>query len=360
MEAFTGTGPMLGATIPPMETRREVVVHAAQRAEELGYDAFFVTEAWGFDATVVLAEIAMKTERILLGTGVVNVWSRSGAALAMAAATLSELSDGRFVLGLGASTPQLTEGLHDTSFTAPFDQMRRVLTQARDLLAGGRVALSETRNARPLRLAVRPETVPVVLGGLAPASVRLAGELADGWMPFLYPASHLDAGISLLHEGADRSRRSSGSCVVCPAVAAAVADDPASARSLAAWWVHSYLTTMGPLYARNLRHLGYSREVDAVLSAGPPSPTSDVPAEADALLHELVIIGTPATARRGLARWYEAGTRLLTVALPPNRPWEDLELALSALAPPPQPRPHALAGLDACAAKGTSSSGDEP
>lgn len=179
----------VGLAFPPLETRRDVVVDSAVRAEELGYDAFFVAEGWGLDALCLLAEIATKTQRIALGTCVLSVWSRSGATLAMAAATLSQISRSRFILGLGASTPQLVEGFHDVAFASPVDQMRRVVTQVRELLAGNRVPLSRTDQARPLRLGVSAESVPIYLAGLAPASARLSGEIADGWMPTFVPVT---------------------------------------------------------------------------------------------------------------------------------------------------------------------------
>ena len=116
---MTDNGRALGVAFPPMEVRRDVLVRSAIRAEELGYDGFFVAEAWGLDAFALLAEIATRTERILLGPAIVNVWSRSAATLAMSAATLSAISSGRFVLGLGASTRQLVEGLHDMAYSSP-------------------------------------------------------------------------------------------------------------------------------------------------------------------------------------------------------------------------------------------------
>src|SRR6476619_7840070 len=111
-----------------METRRPVVLHVAQRAEELGYDAFFLAEGWGHDAGVLLAEIATRTSRITLGTGVLNVWGRSPASIAMLAASLHEISGGRFVLGLGAGSPMLAEGLQDVTFRAPV-QRRAAMTR---------------------------------------------------------------------------------------------------------------------------------------------------------------------------------------------------------------------------------------
>jgi alkanesulfonate monooxygenase SsuD/methylene tetrahydromethanopterin reductase-like flavin-dependent oxidoreductase (luciferase family) len=103
----------LAVGLTPLETRREVVLHLATRAESLGYDAFFLAEGWGHDASVLLAEVATRTSRIRIGTGVLNVWGRSAAQIAMLATSLHEISDGRFSLGLGAGSPALAEGLHD-------------------------------------------------------------------------------------------------------------------------------------------------------------------------------------------------------------------------------------------------------
>jgi 5,10-methylenetetrahydromethanopterin reductase len=101
-----------GVALTPMETRRDVIVRAAQLADELGYEVFSLAEGWGFDSTLVLAEAALGTRRIVVCSGVLSVWGRTPATLAMTAATLHQLSGGRYVLGLGASTRALVEGFH--------------------------------------------------------------------------------------------------------------------------------------------------------------------------------------------------------------------------------------------------------
>jgi len=97
----------IGVSVMPLETRRDVLIAVARMADQLGYDAFTFPETWAHDMTVLLAEVALKTQRIGIGTGILGVWNRSPAAIAMAAATLAELSHGRFTLGLGASIPNL-------------------------------------------------------------------------------------------------------------------------------------------------------------------------------------------------------------------------------------------------------------
>src|SRR5436309_4122578 len=124
----------LAVSVMPLDNRRDALVATAVSADRLGYDGFFLPETWALDVAVVLAEVATKTERITLGSGIFGVWGRSAGQLAMTAATLSSLSGGRFVLGIGASTAQLTEGLHDVPFAAPVAKMRRTITQVQALL----------------------------------------------------------------------------------------------------------------------------------------------------------------------------------------------------------------------------------
>jgi alkanesulfonate monooxygenase SsuD/methylene tetrahydromethanopterin reductase-like flavin-dependent oxidoreductase (luciferase family) len=288
--------------ITPLETRREVVLHLATRAEELGYTAFSVAEGWGHDAAVLLAEIAGRTSRIGLGTGVLNVWGRSPATIAMLATSLQAASAGRFTLGLGAGSPALAEGLHGVPFRHPVARLGATVREVRRLLAGERA--TGHGDTRPLRLAA-PGEVPIALAGLGPAAIRLAGELADAWNPFLLPVSGLKDRTGLLSTG------------VRPTVGPAVPVAPS--REVASWWVTFYLTSMGPLYARTLRELGLGAEVDAVV-AGRSTP--------DVLIEELTIAD-----RAGLDRWVDAGAEVPIVVLPPGRPVDELDDILQTLAP---------------------------
>ena len=325
----------LGVGLTPMETRRDVVLHVATRAEELGYAGFFLAEGWGHDASVLLAEVAVRTSRIGIGTGVLNVWGRSPASIAMLAATLAEVSGGRFVLGLGAGSPQLSEGLHGVAFRAPVQRLGEVTRQVRRLLDGERLTPAVPGGSRPLRLAVRPSSgIPIQLAALGPEAVRLTGELTDAWYPFLMPVSGLEDGTGLLEEGVSRGRPGRPVPQVRPGVPVAVSPDPARARQLASWWVTFYLTSMGPLYARTLRDRGLGEAVDAVLSADPALLATGVPDSARVLLDELTVWGDATVAREGLGHWYAAGADMPIIVLPPGGDLDELDHALEALSPP--------------------------
>jgi alkanesulfonate monooxygenase SsuD/methylene tetrahydromethanopterin reductase-like flavin-dependent oxidoreductase (luciferase family) len=248
----------------------------------------------------------------------------------MAAATLHDVSGGRFTLGLGASTAQLVEGLHDVPYRDPFERMRRTIVQVRALLAGERLPLGAA-GGRALRLNVPPAPVPIHLAGLAPETIRLAGELADGWLPFLYPRSRLPEGRVLLTEGAARVGPARALPAIVPSLPTVVAADAAEARKGAAWFVSFYLTSMGPFYPRTISRLGFAKEVEAVIAANPTRGSAEVPPEAEALLDELTVYGTPEQARARLAGWQQAGAAMPVLLLPPNQTAAQIDFALEAL-----------------------------
>jgi len=325
---MTRNGRKLAVGVVPMETRREVIVRLARRAEELGYDAFTVAEGWGHDATAVLAEIAVHTERIQLGSGVLNVWGRSAATIAMSATSLADISGGRYVLGLGAGSPALAEGWHGVAFEDPVGRLSTVARQVRRLLDGERSDAVVGSAAPPLRLAAPAATrIPIGVAALGPKAVRLAGEVADAWMPFFLPRSTLPTAVQQVREAAGGAGRP-GHPAIWPAVPVAVAPDSERATSIADWWITFYLTRMGPLYRQTLRRTGFGGDVDA-LSAAPADPPSKV---APRLIDELTLCGSPERALASLDDWYAAGADMPCLVLPPGHDADELERLLVALA----------------------------
>ena len=324
----------IGLSVMPLETRREAIIGLATEADRLGYDGFFMPETWAYDMTVLLAEAAVRTQRVTLGTGILGIWNRSAATVAMAAASLHAISGGRFVLGLGASTPQLSEGLHDTPFEPPVPRMRRMVTQVRALLRGERIPLAVTTSARALKLNLPPAPdLPIHVAALGDAMTRLAGELADAWVPFLYPWSQLSTGVARLREGAVRGGHPDRLPEIHPSVPAVVAETDAKAREGAAWFVAFYLTTMGTIYRDSLQRQGYGKQVESVLAANAPKFTGAVPADAEELLEQLIVYGTPAEARRRLSRWHAAGGTFPVLLLRPNLTPDERALTLDAFRP---------------------------
>src|ERR1041385_2408304 len=167
---------------------REQVAFVVE-AEKLGLDICWVAEAWGSDAPSALGYYAARTHRMLLGSAIMQVGTRTPVAVAQSAITLSNLSDGRFLLGLGPSGPQVIEGLHGVPFARPLARTRETVEIVRRVLDGGKISYTGTEfrirvpggEAVRMRLSTRPRhPIPICLATLSPAMRRLTGELADG------------------------------------------------------------------------------------------------------------------------------------------------------------------------------------
>lgn len=319
----------------PFETRAELIVRVAQLADRSGFDGFAVAESMGHAAPIVLAEVALTTAHLELSTTVLSVWSRTPSVLAMTAMGLQRLSGGRFVLGLGASTQPLVEGLHGVVWEDPVGKLRTVMHAVNDLLQGQRLP-RPVEGARPLRLAVTTQSpVPVALASLSPPAVRLAGELADRWLPFLWPRSGLALGRHLLQEGAAAGNRNELP-LICPAVPLAVGPDEASARRAAAVWLTVYCTQMGPIYPRLLRdRFGYAAEVDALLAANTDRDAPVLPAASRRLAEDVLILATYDDIAAAARLWTDAGADRIGLILPFGAAEEDVWAAVLAAAPAP-------------------------
>jgi F420-dependent oxidoreductase-like protein len=174
--------------------------------EQAGVDAIWVAEAYGFDAISMLGYLAAKTERVTLGTGIINVFSRTPALIAQTAAGLDRLTEGRFVLGLGASGPQVIEGWHGMAYTRPIARLRETIDICRMAWARERLvydgsvftlplpADQGTGLGKPLKMINTPQRahIPIHIASLGPKSVEICAASADGWLPFLYVPERAD------------------------------------------------------------------------------------------------------------------------------------------------------------------------
>jgi alkanesulfonate monooxygenase SsuD/methylene tetrahydromethanopterin reductase-like flavin-dependent oxidoreductase (luciferase family) len=324
-----------GLALTPMETRRDVIVRTAVLADELGYEIFAMPEGWGLDPAPVLTEIALRTARIHLASGILSVWGRTPATLAMTAATLHQVCGGRYVLGLGASTKALAEGFHDTAFEHPAAKLRDVVTKVRALLAGQPAQLGHGSTARPLRLGQPPAPeVPIWVAALGHHTIQVAAELGDGWIPALVARDHLPgwaAQLRQLREAAVPDARP----LTVAAGPLTVADENAdTARGIAANCTAWYLSAMGEVYARSVSGQGFAAEVQAIIAANPrPSPQrGTVPPGGQVVLDQLAAYGTCDQVREQLQSWDRAAD-IVTVLLPPGLPWPNIEATLQAAAP---------------------------
>lgn len=188
-------------------------------AERLGVDAVWSAEAWGQDAVTPLAYLAAKTERIRLGAGIMQISARTPSMTAMTALTLATVSDDRFILGLGASGPQVVEGLQGRPFKAPLTRMKETVEIVRLAFAGEKLAYEGRYHQLPLpggegkalRLAQPGNSnIPIYLATLSPKSLRYTGAAADGWLGTSFTPEHADAHLDHIAQGAAEAGRSMG------------------------------------------------------------------------------------------------------------------------------------------------------
>jgi alkanesulfonate monooxygenase SsuD/methylene tetrahydromethanopterin reductase-like flavin-dependent oxidoreductase (luciferase family) len=319
----------VGVGFTPFEDRLDVIDRVAAHAELRGMAFVSVAEAMSLAAPIVLARLAARTHRIGLMTGVLSVWSRTPATLALTAAELQRHSEGRFVLGLGASTAAITEGFHGQPWKAPLDQMQQTCLAVRALLLGERLPAAP-EGARRLQLGCPPATpVPLALAAITPPSIRLVGTLADRWIPFLLPATGVDAGRELIAAtAADHGRTTLPT--VTAAVPVALAPDEDGAARIAARWLVTYATRMGPVYPRVLRAHGYHRELDALLEANTDPRHPVLPSQAARLADDVLIFGSYNDAPELCRRW-QAHADALALVVPFGVAADDLIATIDAV-----------------------------
>lgn len=210
--------------IPPGELAAE--------AESRGFSSVWTGELWGDDAFVRLARAATATERVALGTAIVNVYSRTPAVLAMAAASVDTISDGRARLGVGASTARAIEGIHGLEYDRPVRRTHEAAAIIKRLFGDGEPVTYDGEVLSVERVPPLDVDVPVYNAALGPANRRATGRLCDGWIPHNIPWFALDDAFEVVAEAANQAGRDPDAIRVAPYVPTAVADDQASARTI--------------------------------------------------------------------------------------------------------------------------------
>ena len=335
----------LGLTLPytdqvPLERTRTFV----QTADRLGYDTVWVAEAYGWDAFTVLTDLAACTERIKLGTGIVNVFSRSPALIAQSAASLDRISGGRFVLGLGTSGHQVIEGWHGVRFERGVRRMRETMEIVRTVMRRDRLIYDGEifHLGMGLKLITHPvrDAVPIYLATLTPSGVALAGEMADGWLPVFFSPRHFESQIRpALERGAARAGRALSELSVCVSQPVVVTEDVEAGRQAVRPHMTLYIGGMGSreknYYNQVFRSYGFDAEARRIQDAYLDRRRDEAMAALTPEMIDLVtIIGPVEECRRRLSELEKVGVDEVAIGLqvPGGGPTEVLE-ALEALAP---------------------------
>ena len=275
-----------------------------------GYTDVWTAEVGGSDGFVPLAVLARTSPGVRLGTGIVPVSTRPPALLAMSAASLQNLSGGRFVLGLGTSSDIIVRNWMGQSFDRPITRLRETVEVLRALLAGEKVSFEgHSFGLSDYRLQIDPTSrIPIYLAALGPKACRLAGEVADGVIFFLKTPEAVREGLEWVAQGARGAGRDPADLDCVLRVTVAVDEDLGSLRPLERRLMTTY--AMVDVYNRSLSQQGFEQEAQAIVSAWKAGDrVAASAAVSDRMIESLNITGDAETARAKLQRFQEAGVK---------------------------------------------------
>jgi len=247
------------------------VIEDAKIADDAGIEQLNIAEAWGRDALTLLAVIARETTNIKLGTGIINNFSRSPGAIAQHFATLDELSNGRMVIGLGSSGPQVIEHFHGIKFEKPLTRIKEYTEIINIIMSGeplnydGNIYKLErgfTLRFNPVR-----NHIPIHIASVTPKSVKQTAEIADGWIPIFFPKDQWKPQLTEFNKNVDNAGRARTDIDVRNPGGITVTDNPESVRMGTAANAAFYIARMGDFYYEHFSRMGYADEANAVRRA---------------------------------------------------------------------------------------------
>lgn len=299
-----------------------------RHAEGLGVDMAFSSEAWWSDSVTGLGYLAGRTERITLATGIMQVGVRSAAMTAMTALTLHDLSDGRFALGLGASGPQVIEGMHGVSYRKPLTRLRETVEVCRMVFAGEKIRYDGDVLQLPLpggegkaiRVDHEPVHIPIYLATLGPNALRYTGAAADGWLGTSFSPNRPGAHFDYLKAGAEQAGRSLDAVDLGVSVRIEIGDDVEGMIAKRKAGVAFNMGGMGSattnFYNDAFKRAGFAEDALAIqahwLKGEREAAAARVP---DAMVTDFQAIGTREMVRERLALYRDAGVTMLKLGL---------------------------------------------
>ncbi|EMA47652.1 alkanesulfonate monooxygenase [Halococcus morrhuae DSM 1307] len=316
----------------------DALCEQAERAEELGYDRVWLPETWGRDAVTVLTSIAHRTDEIGIGTSIVPIYSRSPALLGQTAATLQEVSDGRFRLGLGPSGPIVVENWHGVDYGNPLRRTRETVEIVKEVLTGEEVDYDgDYFDLSGFRLRCEPpEPAPAVdAAGMGPKSVELAGRFADGWHALMLTREGIRERLDDLQRGAALADRDPDDVRVTLSLTCAALDDGERARESVRQHLAFYVGGMGTFYRDSLARIGHEDTAETIYEHWQTGDREAAMAAVDdELLDAIAVAGTPEEARERFGRFAAIdGVDRVSVSFPRDATLDEIEATTAALAP---------------------------
>jgi probable F420-dependent oxidoreductase len=326
----------LGLRLYDDELTTAQATQLARRAEASGYTTVWTPEGAGKEAFGQLTAYAVATDRIQLGTGIVNVYTRTPSLVAMALASLDQLSGGRAILGLGAGHRADLEQGHGVVFARPFRRIREYVALIRAILGGHDLPSTPLCSVTRFRLGFTPErtAVPIYLAALGPEMCELAGEIADGVLLNWATPEYVPEAVAHVRIGAERAGRRVSDIPIACYVRTAAAREPHAAASALARELTRYIGV--DVYRRLLDQSGFADDTRAVTQALSQGVEVAARKVSDRLLDALAVIGSEATRTARLEQYRRAGVTqpvIAPVAAGADR-FESWAMAIDGFAPP--------------------------
>lgn len=306
----------------------DLITAWVQHAERLGVSMAFAGEAWWSDAATPLAYLAGKTSRIKLATGIMQITARTPAMTAMTALTLHDLSGGRFVLGLGASGPQVVEGLHGVPFRTPLTRLRETVEICRMIFAGEKVRYDgkvfqlplPDSEGKALRIAHDPVDIPIYLATLGPHALRYTGAAANGWLGTSFSPNHPDAHLDFIRAGIAAAGRAPTDLDLCVSVRVEIGDDVDAMIERRKQGVAFNLGGMGSattnFYNDAFKRAGFDEEARAIQALWVAGERDEAARRVpDAMVTEFQALGTREMVRERLRKYRDAGVTTVKLGL---------------------------------------------
>jgi len=285
-------------------TRDELIFYA-KLGEDLKYETIWVPETWGNDAFTIMNTIAENTTKIKFACGIISVFSRSAAIMAQTIATIDTFSNGRAILGLGPSTNIVNENWHGMKHERPLRRTREYVEIIRLILSGERVTYDgEIVKLKNMKFQSKPlrRNIPVYLASLGPKNLELTGQLADGWLPFLCPETHINKLKKKVENAAIKADRSMKDITICPYVPALLSSgNPEEADFKIKEFISFYVGAMGPHYYDLVTSYGFGDDAVNIREAWNKKDLLKCAESVSNELLDLVAVkGTPESARSKL------------------------------------------------------------
>jgi len=330
--------PKIGLVTPYWNNiTKEELIEIAQLAEDLGYDSIWVPEMWGRDAFSILGLLASYTKKIKLATGIISVYSRTPAIIAQTVATMDEISDGRIILGLGTSGPIVIENWHGVHYEKSLQRTREYVEIIRMILNSERVNYEgEIFNLKNFRLQFKPKRndMPIFIAAMGSKNIKLTGEIADGWIPFLVPPAHIANGKKELLSGAENVGRNAEQIEISPYIPAAVSQDENLVKGIIKEYIAYYVGGMGTFYHNSMVRYGFRAEADMIVDAWSRGDKSGaMESVSNEILHSLSICGNAESGRSKIAEYVDNGADLPIILFPPKASRELVRETIEGLAP---------------------------